>query len=371
MTQLNHWAAFCVPGIIALGSLSLLSCGSDSEGIISPSTPVIPDPERSLTFSGAITESFLGDRGVMEFNLTVLTQKDPIQPLINVAAGDLSFTVTRVTNLQGIPQPIEITLSPTQVINPPSSLVAEPLHLSLLMDGSGSLFVTDQQDLRFEAAFGLVEQYRSNPLDLGAILRFDNQDTGFGSTALGRPLQTAQLLQDFTADRFDLERGILGATAGGDTALFDATVEAGQLLSDFSQEDGINRRLVVFTDGIDNDSDLSLNEAIAELQSLPNGSATGLPVYIIGLGTALELFDLQQLARSTEGTFVLALLPQQLDTAFANLFPAAVGEQRVEVSVGSTSPLPAGEYLLDGQITLSQSGEQITTNFVDAALIVP
>ncbi len=369
----RHYLCGVVNLILAAG---LLGCGSDDSSVVvqapsvDPTPPPLESTSTTLTFNGATTQSFQGTTGLMEFNLAVLSQLNPIQPLIGVSADELTFMVTSVTNIAGMTLPFQISLMPASIINPASSLPDQPVHLSLLMDGSGSLFESDPQELRFEAAFGLVNQYRSNPLDFGAVLRFDNQDTGFGVTARGIPLQTAQLLQDFTADQFDLERGVLAATPGGDTALFDATVEAGQLLSDFSPADGINRRVVVFTDGVDNDSEFSLTQAIQALQALPNGSGTSLPVYVVGLGPAVEVFDLQQLALATQGTFVYALFPQQLGTAFRNLFPAAIGEQRVQLAVSSNQALPVGEYLLDGQITFSRGEDQVTTSFVDAALVV-
>ncbi len=361
------WSACLVFGIL------VSSCGSGGgTTVVTPLSPDL-DPEgvAALTFNGALTQSFQLNAGAMEFNVTVLTERDPLIPLVDVSPSELAFEVTNVTDLQGIPLPVDISLTPASIINPPVTLATEPVQMTVLMDGSGSLFVTDLRDLRFEAAFGLVDQFRPLPLDLGAILRFDNQDTGFGVTPLGRPLETAQLLQPFTSDLGDLQRGILSATPGGETALYDAMVEAAQYLSDFSSSDAVNRRLVVFTDGIDNDSELSLNEAIVALQGIPDGSSFSISTYIVGLGSALELLELQQLADATDGTFALSLFPEQLGVAFANFFPAAVGEQRVQVAIASDQLLASDEYLLSGQITFTRDGAQVTTPFTNAVLIVP
>ncbi|MGQ9837614.1 MAG: vWA domain-containing protein [Cyanobacteriota bacterium] len=270
----------------------------------------------------------------------------------------------------GVPQPGSLTLTPSQIQNPSPTLVQQPLAMALLMDSSGSLFVTDRRDQRFLAAFGLVDQFRKIPLDFGAILRFDNFGTGFGSTALGQPLQTAQLLQNFTDDKAQLQRGILQATPGGNTALYEAIFEAARFLSDFRQSEDLNRRLVVFTDGIDNDSRLTLTEVTTRIQALPNGSRRGISTYIVGLGTDLELFELQQLAVATQGTFALAKVPEELESSFANFFPAAIGENRVAVRVNTTSPLASGNYLLSGSLQINRGGISLTAAFRNAALVV-
>ncbi|NJM00430.1 MAG: VWA domain-containing protein [Synechococcaceae cyanobacterium SM2_3_2] len=323
-----------------------------------------------MTFNGALTRSFMGNQGVMEFNVSLLEPGDPPRPLTQLSANQISLRVDSVTDLLGIPQPVSVTLSASQIQNPSPALAQQPLAMAVLMDGSGSLFVTDRRDQRFLAAFGLVDQFRDMPVDFAAILRFDNRATGFGSTALGQPLQTAQLLQDFTDDEAQLQRGILQTTPGGNTALFDASLESAGLLSDFRQGEELNRRLVVFTDGIDNDSRLTLTEAITGIQALPNGSRQGISTYVVGLGTDLDLFELQQLAAATQGTFALAKVPEELGSPFANLFPAAIGENRVEVIVESTSALAAGNYLLSGNLQINRGGISLTTAFRDAALVV-
>ncbi|MEN9242909.1 MAG: VWA domain-containing protein [Thermostichus sp. DG02_3_bins_51] len=348
---------------------AVTGCGSSSSGTLVG----VGDPGASgqrLTFNGAFTRFFVGTQGEMEFNLSLLERRDPPQPVTQLAANEIGFRVDRVTDLVGIPQSVSLRLTPSRVQNPRPDLSQQPLAMAILMDGSGSLFVTDRQDRRFLAAFGLLEQFRSSPLDVGAILRFDNQGTGFGVTALGRPLRTAQLLQDFTNDQAALRRGILLSAPGGNTALYDATLETAQFLSDFRQSENLNRRLVVFTDGIDNESLLSLTEVARQVQQLPNGSRQGIPTYIIGLGTDLDLFELQQLAEATQGTFALAKVAEDLGPPFANLFPAAIGENRVAVRVETTSPLAAGNYLLSGSLQISRGGLSLTTEFRDAVLVV-
>jgi Ca-activated chloride channel family protein len=352
--------------LVLVGSC-LVGCGSSGGTGIEPSAV---GSQARLTFNGALTRSFSGTQGEMEFNIALLQGGDPPQPVTQLSAGQVSLQVNRVTDLLGIPQPVTLTLTPTRIENPPPDLPQRPLLMAVLMDGSGSLLVLDPQSRRFLAVFRLLDQFRPALLDLGAILRFDNRGAGFGVTALGQPLRTAQLLQDFTSDRELLRRGVLRAVPGGNTALYDATVEAGRFLSDFRPTERFNRRLVVFTDGIDNESTRSINQATQELTTLARERGQKLTVYVVGLGVDLNLLELQRLAAATEGTFVLARFSEGLEAPFANLFPAAIGEHRLQMRVQSNVPLSAGSYLLSGELRVEREGSRFVAPFSDAVLTV-
>jgi Ca-activated chloride channel family protein len=352
--------------LVLVGSC-LVGCGSSGGTGIEPSAV---GSQARLTFNGALTRSFSGTQGEMEFNLALLQGGDPPQPITQLSASQVSLQVNRVTDLLGIPQPVTLTLTPTRIENPPPDLPQRPLLMAVLMDGSGSLLVLAPQSRRFLAVFRLLDQFRPAPLDLGAILRFDNRGAGFGVTALGQPLRTAQLLQDFTSDRELLRRGVLRAVPGGNTALYDATVEAGRFLSDFRPTERFNRRLVVFTDGIDNESTRSINQATQELTTLARERGQKLTVYVVGLGVDLNLLELQRLAAATEGTFVLARFSEGLEAPFANLFPAAIGEHRLQMRVQSNVPLSAGSYLLSGELRVEREGSRFVAPFSDAVLTV-
>jgi len=352
--------------LVLVGSC-LVGCGSSGGTGIDPSAV---GSQARLTFNGALTRSFSGTQGEMEFNIALLQGGDPPQPITQLSASQVSLQVNRVTDLLGIPQPVTLTLTPTRIENPPSDLPQRPLLMAVLMDGSGSLLVLDPQSRRFLAVFRLLDQFRPALLDLGAILRFDNRGAGFGVTALGQPLRTAQLLQDFTGDKELLRRGVLRAVPGGNTALYDATVEAGRFLSDFRPTERFNRRLVVFTDGIDNESTRSINQATQELTTLARERGQKLTVYVVGLGVDLNLLELQRLAAATEGTFVLARFSEGLEAPFANLFPAAIGEHRLQMRVQSNVPLSAGSYLLSGELRVEREGSRFVAPFSDAVLTV-
>ncbi len=355
-----------VIALILLG-ISIAGCGSSSSTGIDPGSL---GSQTRLTFNGALTRNFSGTQGEMEFNIALLQSGDPPQPVTQLSPAQVSLQVNRVTDLQGIPQSATVTLTPTRIENPRAELARQPLLMAILMDGSGSLLVLDPQSRRFLAVFGLLDQFRATPLDLGAVLRFDNRGAGFGATALGQPLGTAQLLQNFTSDRQLLRRGVLRANPGGNTALYDATVEAGRFLSDFRPNEAFNRRLVVFTDGIDNESARSIDQAVRELTTLARERGQKLTVYVVGLGVDLNLLELQRLAAATEGTFVLARFAEALEAPFANLFPAAIGEHRLQVRAQSNLPLPVGFYLLSGELRVERDGIRLVTPFNDAVLAV-
>jgi hypothetical protein len=141
-------------------------------------------------------------------------------------------------------------------------------------------------------------------------------------------------------------------------------------LSDFRPTERFNRRLVVFTDGIDNESTRSINQATQELTTLARERGQKLTVYVVGLGVDLNLLELQRLAAATEGTFVLARFSEGLEAPFANLFPAAIGEHRLQMRVQSNVPLSAGSYLLSGELRVEREGSRFVAPFSDAVLTV-
>ncbi|MFS8800216.1 hypothetical protein [Synechococcus sp. R60.3] len=107
----------------------LVGCGSSGGTGIEPSAV---GSQARLTFNGALTRSFSGTQGEMEFNIALLQGGDPPQPVTQISAGQVSLQVNRVTDLLGIPQPVTLTLTPTRIENPPPDLPQRPL---LMADG--------------------------------------------------------------------------------------------------------------------------------------------------------------------------------------------------------------------------------------------
>ena len=104
----------------------------------------------------------------------------------------------------------------------------------------------------------------SNPRDSAFVVNFNTR---------------AYLDQPLTMDRVALQHGINRFEARGETALYDAVVASADELSHHAKEP--KQVLLIITDGADNASRLTRDEAIRRVESLG-----GPVVYTIGL-----LFD--------------------------------------------------------------------------------
>lgn len=138
-----------------------------------------------------------------------------------------------------------------------------PISMGVLVDDSGSM--RDKRAAVNQAAFNLLQE--SNPKDETFVVNFSDR---------------AFLDQGFTSDLVALHRGLSRSDPKGTTALYDAVAAAADELS----KHGKHRKevLLIITDGADNASRLSLQQAIRRVQDLG-----GPVVYCVGL-----LFDAQR-----------------------------------------------------------------------------
>ncbi|HXG32984.1 MAG TPA: VWA domain-containing protein [Bryobacteraceae bacterium] len=169
-----------------------------------------------------------------------------------------------------------------------------PISLGLLLDITGSM----QEALPAvkHSALRLVTQLR--PADQVAVFVFNNR---------------LWVLSDFTVDRDLTAAAIRSLRAAGTTALFDALAGASQLVS---QRQG-KRALLVFTDGNDNASALTLERAVERARR------EAIPVYTVAQGEALRARNLTEtlevIARSTGGLAFKVRKPVEIDEAFSEI----------------------------------------------------
>ena len=163
-----------------------------------------------------------------------------------------------------------------------------PVAIGIVIDNSGSM--RDKRAKVNQAVLNLVRA--SNPEDQVFVVNFS---------------QTPYLDQDFTSDVNLLQTALHQVSSRGSTALYDAVVASDSHLRNNRRLD--NKVLLVITDGQDNMSRDTLQDALRRLQS--NKGAT---LYAIGLTnpgmTRSGREALQSLAASTGGT---AFFPQSLD----------------------------------------------------------
>ncbi len=125
-----------------------------------------------------------------------------------------------------------------------------PLRLGLLIDTSDS--VSSRFAFEKRAAENFVRKVVNSSSDLAFVAGFNEQ---------------VQVTQDFTGDTDSLTKGIERIQKGGETSIFDAVYYASWKLAAYPEQGRVARVLVVLTDGEDNSSHRSLQQAIEETAS--------------------------------------------------------------------------------------------------------
>jgi VWFA-related protein len=132
-----------------------------------------------------------------------------------------------------------------------------PVSLGILIDSSGSMY--DKRAAVDEASLDLVKL--SNPEDEAFIVDFSWE---------------AFIDQDFTNDLGKLQQGLSYIKSSGGTAIYDALVASADYLSKNAKHP--KQVLLVITDGEDNASSATLDQAIRRIQDFD-----GPVIYCIGL----------------------------------------------------------------------------------------
>jgi Ca-activated chloride channel family protein len=163
-----------------------------------------------------------------------------------------------------------------------------PVSIGLLVDNSGSM--SSKRAAVTSAALDLVRA--SNPEDQTFVINFSDR---------------AYLDQDFTSELSALHNGLSHLSLSGGTALFDTVVTAADKMERSATRP--RKVLIVITDGDDNSSKLTLDDAIHRVQDLQ-----GPIVYSIGLLFGGDRWrhakhDLQAISRETGG---IAFFPSSL-----------------------------------------------------------
>ncbi len=163
-----------------------------------------------------------------------------------------------------------------------------PVAMGIIIDNSGSM--RDKRERVNQAVLNLI--HASNPQDEIFVVNFG---------------QTPYLDQDFTSDANLLQAALRQVSTRGSTALYDAVVASAVHLQNNPRLS--KKVLLVITDGQDNMSQETLQDAMRKLQ--PSKGAT---LYAVGITedglTRTGREALQSLAASTGG---VAFFPQSLN----------------------------------------------------------
>ncbi len=200
-----------------------------------------------------------------------------------------------------------------------------PVSLGILIDSSGSMY--DKRSAVDAASLDLVRL--SNPQDEAFLVDFSSE---------------AYIDQDFTNSIPKLQQGLSYIKSSGGTALYDAVIASADYLAKNSKRP--KQVLLIVTDGDDNASSATLEQAIRRVQELD-----GPAIYCIGL-----LFG-EDVSRSEarHSREVLSELSEQ--TGGAAYFPHSLKEvdglasevaqdirQQYTIEYRSTKPLSQGGY---------------------------
>jgi Ca-activated chloride channel homolog len=196
-----------------------------------------------------------------------------------------------------------------------------PVAMGIVVDNSGSM--REKRQKVNAAALNLVRS--SNPNDAVFIVNFNDE---------------YYLDQDFTSNINKLKEGLEKIEARGGTALYDAVVASAEHLK---QEAKLEKKVIlVVTDGEDNESAETLEQAVRRLQR--DGGPT---VYAIGI---LEKEEHPKHAKRalqimSERTGGIAFFPQTLDEVDA-ISRTVAHDIRTQYTIGykPTTPKDQGGY---------------------------
>jgi Ca-activated chloride channel family protein len=277
--------------------------------------------------------------------------QDQAEPLVIITQIDTSQfpSVTvyiSVTDEAGEPVGIDpsrlliqengVTIQPDQMQG--NAAVIDSLTTMLVMDVSGSMYSANKLDTAKEAAKAYVDQMR--PGDQTGLMSFNTEIT---------------YAQPLTADVDQLKTAIDSLVADKDTAMYDALVEATDVLDPVPGR----KAIIVLTDGMDNVSQNDLGNVIARI------GPSGLSISTIGLGNpedqsatlaGIDEPALIELANRAGGEYAYANDPAGL----TRLYQRYARVMQSEYAITYTSP---GE-LRDGltrQLTVSLAETNATT----------
>jgi len=191
-----------------------------------------------------------------------------------------------------------------------------PLTTLLVIDTSGSMRYADKLTGAKTAAEAYVDQMR--PGDQAGLLSFDTHVT---------------YRQNITPDPNSLKKAINELTTGGDTAMFDALLQAVQILQNLPGR----KAIILMTDGMDNRSKVTEDDVIQAV------GANSVSISTIGLGlpnqtgsiSGVDEATLQALASRAGGIYGYA----NDSTTLSNLFQQYGRTLQSEYRITYTSPL--------------------------------
>ncbi|MDT8069794.1 MAG: VWA domain-containing protein [Terriglobia bacterium] len=177
-----------------------------------------------------------------------------------------------------------------------------PLRVGLLIDASNS--IRDRFKFEQEAAIEFLNQIIRQRKDEAFVIGFDT---------------VAEVTQDYTDNTENLAHGVRMLRAGGGTALYDAIYYAcrEKLLNPPSSPDGTRRAIILLSDGDDNQSRVTREEAVEMAQR------AGVIIYAISTNITGQKTRgdkvLERFAETTGGRLFTPFKLQEVSDAFTDI----------------------------------------------------
>jgi len=266
--------------------------------------------------------------------------------------------VSMVVDFRNLTEPLNPSLLGVTINGQPlEDFEVEPIDQAtvargvvLVIDISGSM-QGDPIEAAKTAAKSFIAQKR--PEDFIALVSFNNE---------------VQVLSNFTASASTLEQRIDGLESAGGTAMFDAVIRAAELYA--SATGSLKRNMIVLSDGLDEDSTGTLEDAIAAIE------ATDVRTFGVALESAsFTATDLQAIADAGDGTLLTTTDPEEL----ASLYGQIQRELNNTLVIRFNSPVSAAEDVdfgvtygnlsaqvgqsVPGYVTTTTAGPATTTTY--------
>ena len=259
----------------------------------------------------------------------VLSRVDPSDfPTVRLVASVVDANGKAVPGLR--PQDLQVregTVAPQANVTLAS--MVSPVALALVIDTSGSMAGQPLADAK-AAVSTMVGSLGA--IDQVAILTFNT---------------AVHVVQPLTSEKSRALAGVGSIVAGGDTAIYDATQSAADLLE--GADPKARRAIILLTDGLDTASRSSRQSAVTRLER------SGFPLYAVGLGTGVDRGTLDALSRAAAGgATYLAPNSSDLTEIYGKLSEQLLTEYTVEYRSGATD-LPAGSTAMF-EMTVSRAG---------------
>lgn len=189
---------------------------------------------------------------------------------------------------------------------------ADRVSMNLVLDSSGSMDSSNKIGQAKNAAISFVEKVNLQRGDAIEIIKFDD---------------FVYLEQEFTSDYDMLHDAINNITLGGRTALLDG-IYAGLMQTYY--ESGA-KCVIAFTDGEENASSYTFDDVVNMAKT------TGIPVFIIGIGSYYNYSELEELAKQCSGNYYSAS-ESELETILEDIYMQIYQEQQDYYVFKYTSP---------------------------------